>query len=82
MRVSFNSYERSITDGVILSFNTRNAGIYQIKYKHGKQKLKEIKTEPPLHMFTSNEATYMLTVGAIVYRMIYDAPACTERFES
>jgi len=67
------------TPYVICSFKTNRFGYYQVKYKD--RDLTQLSQEPSLNMFTYTQLDYMREVCAIVYRMVYDVPACKSRFE-
>lgn len=64
---------------VTVSFNTRQHGVFQIMCDE--DGINEIKSEPNLYAFTKSEQQYIKEVATIVYRMVHDVPAKTDRFE-
>lgn len=44
-------------------------------------KFETLEQEPDLNMFTEGDIHYMEKVARIVWRIVYDAPAATDRFE-
>lgn len=73
----FNNHIRN--SFVCVSFHTDRHGILQIEY--GTNGIAQIDQEPDLHMFREEEQAYIVRASAIVYRMVQDTPAMTERFE-
>lgn len=69
----------SVEPYIFCSFETDRFGIFQVKYKHGK--LKQLENEPSIMMFSEKEQSYIWKVCAIVWRMVFDAPAATDRFK-
>lgn len=67
---------------VICSFETRQLGIYQVKYENMGDlfRLESLEQEPNMNFLTDDERVYIEKICLIVYRMIYDAPAATDRF--
>lgn len=67
--------ERSI----ICSFNTQRHGFLQIAFDEGG--MYQLKNEPDLNMFRDSDRKYIENSLAIAWRMVFDTPAKTERFE-
>lgn len=65
--------------GVICSFETQRFGYLQIGVDEGE--IYELKNEPDLNMFTKSDNQYIKNVAEIVWRMVFDVPAATDRFE-
>jgi len=60
---------------VIVSFETRQYGIYQIKYKRfgeGKGRLKEMRDEPNLMLFSEKEQQYIESLCKIIFRLMFN----------
>lgn len=67
---------------VVCSFKTLRLGILQVRARYtNKWKISTPKNEPDLNMMPPCEQEYVKRVCAIVYRLVYHAPAKTERFE-
>ena len=69
----------SVMPEVTVSFDTKQHGYLQIKCDG--EGLNQISHEPDLHMFKRADQRYIERVAHIVFRMVYDAPAATDRFE-
>jgi hypothetical protein len=81
-KISIKTPEQKVP-GVVCLFETKQFGIVQIRcsifnddvimdtYDYG----------PNIEMFSDKDRRKMKIYSALVYRMIYDAPAMTERFE-
>ena len=78
-----NVYEDNSCNSIICLFKTNRVGIYQVKYKKLEDgwKLKPLKNEPNIQVLTKKEQLYIEKVCRIVWRMIDDVPAATDRFE-
>jgi len=64
-----------VNNRVLLSFETRQHGFYQVEYldvDDGDAKIKQLRNEPDLMMFTESEQYYIECVCAIVLRIIVD----------
>jgi len=76
---------------IICSFKTKRFGYVQVRMKrmqskyHGEVinnwKFETLAQEPDLNMFTDGDIKHMEQVTRIVWRMVYDVPAFTDRFE-
>lgn len=64
---------------VVCSFETNRFGYYQVQYSN-EDGLTQLGQEPSLDMFTSKQIYKIRKICAIVYRMVYDVPAMTDRF--
>lgn len=69
---------------VVCSFETDRFGYYQVKYRklNGEFKIKLFKNEPDINVFSKKEQKYIERCLAIVWRMVFDAPAAKQRFVS
>lgn len=56
---------------VIVSFDTRQHGIFQIKYDG--DSLNEFRSEPNIMLFPSKEREYIKCVCALVHRITFEA---------
>ena len=64
---------------VVCSFKTNRFGYLQIGFDEGG--LYELTNEPDLNMFRGADKNYIESALAIAWRMIFESPAKTERFE-
>jgi len=64
---------------VICSFKTRRFGYLQVGYDEGG--IYELTNEPDLNMFRNSDKKYIESAAAIAWRMIFDTPAATDRFQ-
>lgn len=64
---------------VICSFKTTRFGYLQIGFNEGG--LYELSNEPDLNMFRGADERYIESALAIAWRMVFDAPAQTDRFK-
>lgn len=69
-------YEKSI----ICSFKTERFGYLQLQYDE-KNGVVELPNEPDLEMLRKQDRKYVENAVAIAWRMIFDAPAATDRFQ-
>lgn len=77
---------------IICSFNTERFGYVQVRMKRMQDKyqgdvintwkFETLEQEPDLNMFTKKQIHRMEKMTRIVWRMVYDVPAATNRFES
>jgi len=82
-RVTFHQVEKLFNkhtkQGVRCSFETERFGYLQVSFDENG--IKELKNEPNLHMLRKEDRKYVENSMAIAWRMIYEAPAATGRFE-
>jgi len=63
---------------------TERFGLLQVKYTNlndGNWKLETFPQEPNLQMFSQKQHLRIEYICRIVWRMVYDAPAATDRFQ-
>lgn len=70
----------SAKPSVVCSFKTEQCGYLQIMCECGN--MKELDNEPSLFHFTPADRSYIEEKLLIVWRMLFDSTAATERFES
>lgn len=78
----FNTSIRTSNEMVCCTFKTERFGYLQTRLTRldGMWKFETLDQEPDLNMFTEKQIHHMQKVARIVWRLVYDVPAATERF--
>lgn len=74
---------------IICSFETRQHGYFKIGCRTTHEQLKsgpgpeieELDEEPSLHLLPESDQRYIERVTLIIWRMVFDTPAATDRFK-
>jgi hypothetical protein len=68
---------------VICSFETSRFGYLQVQLSQLNEawKFESLRNEPDLQMFKTSDIHEMECISRIVWRMVYDTPAKTDRFK-
>lgn len=70
---------RPTSGSVLCSFETERFGYLQVGFDEGG--VYQLDQEPDLNMFTQAQQDYIECALAIAWRMVFDTPAATDRFE-